>query len=60
MEGFARILWGLAPFWGGKQHDEDFERIYLTGIINGTNPEHEEYWGDVLEKDQRQVECAAL
>lgn len=60
MEGFARILWGLAPFWGGKQHNREFERIYLTGIINGTNPEHKEYWGEIQDSDQRQVECAAF
>ena len=60
MEGFARILWGLAPLWGGNQHNEEFERIYLTGIINGTNPENEEYWGEIQDANQRQVEAAAL
>ena len=60
MEGFARILWGLAPLWGGNQHNKEFERIYLTGIINGTNPESEEYWGEIRATDQKQVESAAL
>lgn len=60
MEGFARILWGLAPFWAGDGEDKDFEKIYLQGIINGTNPEHEEYWGILEDYDQRLVETAAL
>ena len=48
-EAFARILWGLAPFWGGMGDTEDFDKIYLDGIINGTDPDHEEYWGEVKE-----------
>ena len=60
MEGFARVLWGLAPFWSGKGQDSDFEKIYLKGIINGTNPIHREYWGVMHDFDQRVVETAAL
>lgn len=60
MEGFARILWGLAPYWAGGGKDKDFEKIYLTGIINGTNPEQEEYWGEICDVDQKIVETSAL
>lgn len=60
MEGFARILWGLAPFWCGNDEDGEFQKIYLEGIINGTNPQHEEYWGILGDYDQRLVETAAL
>ncbi len=60
MEGFARILWGLAPFWAGDGEDKEFEEIYLQGIINGTDPDHEEYWGDLRDWDQKLVEAAAM
>lgn len=60
MEGFARILWGLAPFWCGGGEDAEFDKIYLEGIINGTDPDHEEYWGEIRPVDQRIVETAAM
>ena len=60
MEGFARILWGLAPFWCGGGQDDEFERTYLEGIINGTDPDNDEYWGEIGEVDQRMVETAAM
>lgn len=60
MESFARPLWGLVPFWRGGGDNEDFEKIYLEGIISGTNPEGDEYWGDCRDYDQRFVEMASL
>ncbi|MBQ7794558.1 MAG: DUF2264 domain-containing protein, partial [Clostridia bacterium] len=60
MEGFARILWGLAPFWCGGGQDDEFERTYLEGIINGTDPDNDEDWGELGEVDQRMVETAAM
>lgn len=33
---------------------------FLEGIVNGTDPEHEEYWGEFSTKDQRMVEQAVL
>lgn len=60
MEGFARVLWGLAPYWHGKGQDEAFEKIYVNGIINGTDPENEEYWGEMVNFDQKLVESASL
>ena len=62
MEAFARVFWGLAPLWGGGEDIEDFSSICLTGIINGTDPTSEEYWGDLPTDrgDQRMVEMAAL
>ncbi len=60
LEAFARPLWGLAPLWGGGGSIEGFDRIYLEGIINGTNPEHEEYWGEIGPHEQRLVEAAPL
>ena len=42
MEGFARILWGLAPFFGGGGEWREFEETYICGIVNGTDPESDE------------------
>ncbi len=62
MEAFSRVLWGLAPLWGGGEECDGFDEIYLKGIINGTDPESDEYWGDIpkASSDQRIVEMAAL
>ena len=60
MEGFSRVLWGLAPFWGGKGEEKEFEEIYRKGIANGTDPESEEYWGEITDMNQRIVETAAM
>ena len=60
MEGFARILWGLSPFFGGGGEWKEFEETYRTGLINGTDPESDEYWGRMTDYDQKIVETAAL
>lgn len=69
MEGFSRILWGLGPLWAGGQESLDnaswneaeaWRAAYREGILNGTNPASEEYWGDVADFDQKMVEMAAL
>ncbi len=60
MEGFSRILWGMVPYWAGGGEDKTLLPTYIEGITNGTNPDHEEYWGDLGDKDQRMVEMAAL
>lgn len=60
LEAFARPLWGLGPLWAGGGECGNFDKIYLEGIINGTNPEHEEYWGEIGDFDQRTVEAAAM
>jgi hypothetical protein len=59
MEGFSRVLWGLAPFTAGGG-DSDLWETFVQGVKNGTNPNHEEYWGDIKDYDQRLVEMAAL
>ncbi|MGP0584062.1 DUF2264 domain-containing protein [Paenibacillus timonensis] len=59
MEGFSRVLWGLVPLLAGGGSSELWE-IVLDGIRSGTNPEHEEYWGEVGDYDQRLVEMAAF
>ncbi len=60
MEAFSRVLWGLAPLWADGDSADEFDEIYLQGIINGTDPESPEYWGDVPKSDQRLVEMTAL
>ncbi|WP_412761758.1 DUF2264 domain-containing protein [Paenibacillus macerans] len=59
MEGFSRVLWGLVPFLAGGG-ETPLEDICLEGIRHGTDPGHEEYWGDVNDYDQRLVEMAAF
>lgn len=59
-EAFARPLWGLAPFWGGKGSAGDFDKIYLEGIVTGTDPNHAEYWGEIEDYDQKLVETALI
>lgn len=59
LEGFARPLWGLAPAAVGGADWIDWDRI-RTGLANGVDPAHPEYWGDVGDVDQRMVELAAI
>jgi hypothetical protein len=59
MEGFSRILWGMGPLLAGGG-SEPFWDICLKGLVNGTDPAHEEYWGQPGDYDQRFVEMAAF
>ena len=59
LEGFARPLWGLAPFGAGGGDFGHWDR-YAEGLANGVDPAHPEYWGTVNGRDQRMVELAAL
>ena len=69
MEGFARVLWGLGPLWSAdntKLPEELQNEIagwltfYKEGIIHGTNPNDEEYWGDIFDYDQKMVEVTPI
>lgn len=59
-EGFARILWGLSPFWAGGGSNPQFERIYLQGIASGVNPDNTEYWGTCTDYNQRLVDMVGI
>jgi len=59
-EAFTRPLWGLAPLWGGNGTIRDFYEIYLEGIVHGTDQEHEEYWGDFTDFDQKIVDVTPI
>lgn len=59
LEGFARPLWGLAPFVAGGFSFDDID-IYLRGFAAGSDLAHPDYWGDIGDNDQRMVEAAAI
>ncbi len=59
MEGFSRLLWGLVPLLSGGGDNRLWEKV-LDGIRHGTDPSHEEYWGDVRDYDQHLVEMAVF
>ena len=60
LEGFARPLWGLVPFWKGGGCDTEFEDIYVRGFVSGTDPHNPDYWDAAGEVNQRYVEMAAI
>ncbi len=59
LEGFARPLWGIAPLVAGGG-DFAHWQLYRDGLSAGTDPDHPDYWGDIGDIDQRQVELAAI
>lgn len=59
LEGFSRPIWGLASLLAGGGKYEGVDR-WVQGFTNGTDPDHEEFWGDMRDKDQRMVECSAI
>ncbi|KAL6709032.1 hypothetical protein ACN47E_002159 [Coniothyrium glycines] len=64
LEGFARPLWAV----GALLHDQsevpeslrDLIGPYITGLANGTDPQHPEFWGPVVLRDQRMVEMEII
>ncbi|MBD9649707.1 DUF2264 domain-containing protein [Ensifer sp. ENS09] len=59
MEGYSRLLWGLAPAEVGGATWIDWTPI-ARGLANGCDPAHPEYWGDPFDRSQRLVELAAI
>lgn len=60
LEGFSRVLWGLVPFYAGGGKHEEFKRIYTNGFKAGSDPNHDEYWGESGNSSQNLVEMAAI
>lgn len=61
MEGWSRALWALVPMlMGGCPEAEALWPLWQEGMIHGTDPDHEEYWGDIRSSDQRMVEMAVI
>ncbi|RDZ51030.1 hypothetical protein C5C07_15520 [Haloferax sp. Atlit-4N] len=58
-EGLTRPLWGIVPLVAGGGDFDHLQR-YRQGISNGTNPDHEEYWGDISDFSHHHVEIAPL
>lgn len=59
VETMLRLLWGLVPLEASGEHHEQSQKV-LNGIINGTNPKHSDYWGEIQDYDQLIVEMAAI
>lgn len=61
MECWSRALWALVPMLVGKCPEaENLWTLWREGMIRGTDPEDEEYWGDIGDSDQRMVEMAVI
>ena len=61
MECWSRALWALVPMLaGGCPEAEVLWPMWQEGLINGTDPDHEEYWGEIRNSDQRMVEMAVI
>jgi hypothetical protein len=67
LEGFSRISPMFAAWIYGKHGTQynlengdsiDLVNLLKTGVINGTNPEHPEYWGVIHDYQQSIVEAA--
>lgn len=59
IEGFLRPLFGLVPLCAGG-FSSDLWEVYRQRIAAGTDPDSEEYWGELEGKDQKIVEMASL
>ena len=65
LEGFARPIWAIAAAVSESSNGEDptlkrYAEDLTTGISNGVNSAHPEYWGSVGDWDQRMVEAEPL
>ncbi|MFO7958013.1 MAG: DUF2264 domain-containing protein [Candidatus Brocadiia bacterium] len=68
MEGYARTFFMNGPFLRGSRdgvlefEGETFDvaEFYRRGIVNGTDPDHEEYWAGLEDHSQAIVEGAAI
>lgn len=61
MECWSRALWALVPMLMGKCPEaEALWPLWQEGLIHGTDPGNEEYWGEIGDFDQRMVEMAVI
>ena len=63
LEGYARVLWGLAPLLAVEPDHPQFRLFrlrWVEGLEAGTDRTHPDYWGEVTDKDQRFVEMGAI
>ncbi|KAF1941283.1 hypothetical protein EJ02DRAFT_512573 [Clathrospora elynae] len=59
IEGFARPLWGLAPLIAGGGRYAHTDR-WVQGLVAGTDPQGDEFWGYMEDTDQRMVEACPI
>ncbi|PSK38474.1 hypothetical protein B9Z65_6027 [Elsinoe australis] len=59
IEGYARPLWGLAPLLAGASKYRN-TKLFVAGLVSGTNPESPEFWGNMKDLDQRMVESCPI
>ncbi|EPS41929.1 hypothetical protein H072_4111 [Dactylellina haptotyla CBS 200.50] len=59
IEGYARPLWALSALLAGGYEWKGTE-LFIEGLANGTDPDHEEYWGVAEDTDQRMVEMCPM
>ena len=68
LEGFTRtfimagpyLAGSESPYVGSGEHKRDVAAFYREGILNGTDSNHPEYWGDIYDYAQHLVEIASL
>jgi hypothetical protein len=59
IETFSRLLWGVGPY-SKSNSNEKLVKNFINGIINGTDGEHEEYWGEVKDYNQALAEMPPI
>ncbi|KAL5384056.1 hypothetical protein DPSP01_005532 [Paraphaeosphaeria sporulosa] len=59
VEGYARPLWALAPLLAGGSTYAGTDK-FVAGLVAGTDPESEEFWGYMEDQDQRMVEACPI
>lgn len=60
-EAFLRPLWGIGPLSTSKfEGDSELIRCFVKGLVEGTDPKSESYYGKVNDYDQLIVEMASI
>ncbi|KJK61771.1 Uncharacterized protein conserved in bacteria DUF2264 [Aspergillus parasiticus SU-1] len=65
LEGFARPIWAIAAASTESGNATDptlqaYAERLVSGLANGVDPGHPEYWGAIDDWDQRMVEAEAI
>ncbi|TCT31737.1 DUF2264 domain-containing protein [Martelella mediterranea] len=59
MEAFVRPLWGIVPLVTGNYSFPE-TKLFTEGLAHGMDPNHQEFWGEPDDFDQRLVETAGI
>lgn len=69
LEGFARPLWTVGAIFSGSSNStgtplsarcRETLEPWIEGFRTGTDPDHEDYWGEISELGQRMVEAEII